>query len=63
MYILRIYIVCFIANNTAADIDECGRGMDNCSQGCSNTIGSYECYCNDGFTLDRDLHTCNGMLE
>ena len=44
-----------------SDIDECVKKTDNCSQNCNNTIGSYQCYCNDGYTLDSDdLHTCNG---
>ena len=44
------------------DTNECMEDTDNCSQNCINTIGSYQCYCEDGYTLDSDdLHTCNGM--
>ena len=39
------------------DIDECNENTDNCSQNCSNTIGSYQCSCNDGYTLDSHQHT------
>ena len=42
------------------DIDECSENTDNCSQICTNTIGSYQCSCNDGYTRDSDGHTCNG---
>ena len=43
------------------DVDECEENIDNCSQNCNNTIGSYNCSCNEGYTLDSDdLHTCNG---
>ena len=46
------------------DVNECMEDTDNCSQNCNNTIGSYECYCNDGYTLDYDdLHTCNGTYR
>ena len=43
------------------DINECDEENGNCSQFCNNTIGSYQCYCEDGYTLDSDEHTCNGM--
>ena len=43
------------------DVDECGEDIDNCSQNCSDTLGSYQCICNDGYTLDSDEHTCNGL--
>ena len=46
--------VCFL------DIDECAENTDNCSQNCSDTLGSYQCVCYDGYTLDSDQHTCNG---
>lgn len=32
-----------------ADIDECLIGTDLCEQICSNTVGSYECSCTDGY--------------
>ena len=28
--------------------------------GCTNTIGSYECSCDEGFVLSFDGHTCAG---
>ena len=37
------------------DIDECAEQSDQCDEAhadCSNTIGSYECECNVGFTGD-----------
>ena len=43
------------------DINECDEENGNCSQFCNNTIGSYQCYCEDGYTLDSDEHTCNGI--
>ena len=43
------------------DIDECDNENGNCSQFCNNTIGSYQCYCEDGYILDSDDHTCYGM--
>ena len=36
------------------DTDECVQRLDNCNQNavCMNTIGSFDCSCNDGFTGD-----------
>ena len=36
------------------DIDECARDIDDCSEhaACSNTMGSFECRCNDGYNGD-----------
>ena len=46
----------------SSDINECTENTDNCSQLCNNTIGSYQCYCEDGYILDSDEHTCNGIV-
>ena len=36
--------------------------MDNCTDGCVNTEGSYYCTCNDGYELTGDNRTCVGEL-
>ena len=46
--------------NFNADIDECSALPAPCSQECNNTIGSFVCYCTDGYYLDDDMRTCNG---
>ena len=43
------------------DIDECGEGISGCSQLCNNTVGSFECSCEDGYQLAFDEKTCNGL--
>ena len=45
------------------DINECSDGTHNCSQICTNTPGSFICECNNGFLLDNDEATCNGMYK
>ena len=42
------------------DVPECETGVDNCHQNamCFNTIGSFECMCNAGFTGNGI--TCTG---
>ena len=56
MHIIRYLFSLFFLQ----DIDECDNENSNCSQFCNNTIGSYQCYCEDGYRLDSDEHTCNG---
>ena len=34
-----------------------------CDHNCSNTEGSYECSCRDGYTLEPDHHTCEDTNE
>ena len=46
---------------TFVDIDECSVGTHDCSQTCTNTIGSYICGCNSGYLLETDGTTCRGM--
>ena len=46
-------------NALALDVNECLSSP--CGQTCTNTAGSYQCSCNDGYELDDDGRTCNGM--
>ena len=45
------------------DIDECINGTHNCSQICTNTDGSFTCGCNEGYELNIDDVTCNGLYK
>ena len=42
------------------DVNECLTGEHNCSHNCSNTPGSFECKCRDGYSLDLDGSSCSG---
>ena len=42
------------------DIDECLENTDQCTQGCNDSDGSYECYCHLGYRLASDMYACNG---
>ena len=44
-----------------SDINECVLGTSDCTQLCNNTVGSYVCSCNTGYTLDpNNNHACYG---
>ena len=45
------------------DIDECSKNTDNCSQTCTNTDGNFTCGCYNGYLLDTDGTTCNGIYR
>ena len=45
----------------SADINECSEGTSGCTDSCTNTQGSFQCGCNNGFTLGGDGRTCVGM--
>ena len=41
-----------------SDIDECEAGIHDCQQDCYDTEGSFQCSCNDGYTLQSDGTNC-----
>ena len=51
-------------NDLFTDVDEClSSSMNNCSQECNNTEGSYLCCCKSGYNLDpSDNSTCHGII-
>ena len=51
------FVTCF-----HADIDECRMEIDRCNENCLDTVGSYTCNCNAGYTLNSNGFTCDGML-
>lgn len=40
------------------DVDECAVNNGGCQHECRNTIGSYMCSCQNGFTLLENVHDC-----
>lgn len=42
------------------DRDECSTNNGGCQHICKNTIGSYQCLCNNGFVLHENKHDCIG---
>jgi len=58
-YIYNITIS-FAWNCIISDINECSTGSHNCQQRCTNTLGSYRCSCNSGYSLNSDRRTCRG---
>lgn len=53
-------MLCMYCNFIIIDVDECSTTRNNCTQICTNTIGSYQCGCNAGYMLDTDGLTCSG---
>ena len=50
--------------STAVDINECDTNNGGCSHVCTNTRGSFQCSCNDGYKLDdTDGKTCKDINE
>jgi hypothetical protein len=49
-----------LAKSHAIEINECQERSALCEQICINTNGSYDCQCNDGYTLNNDGLTCSG---
>jgi hypothetical protein len=51
-------VILIIVFNVWIDKDECAVNNGGCQQECRNTIGSYVCACNNGFTLHENGHDC-----
>ena len=54
-YIMYMYI--------PIDIDECSTNNGGCHtfSNCTNTLGSFDCTCMDGYEFASDMHTCESM--
>ena len=44
------------------DVDECSTNNGGCDHVCTNTVGSFNCSCNDSFSLNTDGATCDGQF-
>ena len=48
---------------TSSDTDECLANTDGCDQVCTNTIGSFQCSCIEGYTLSSNGRSCLDINE
>ena len=48
---------------SCSDIGECLIGTHNCSQVCVELDGGFECACFDGYELNNDKVTCDGIVH
>ena len=52
-YVVPLYFI--------SDINECNTLNGGCDGSCHNSLGSFSCSCGNGYTLDSDGKTCNGI--
>jgi hypothetical protein len=46
-----------------SDINECETDSNDCDQLCRNTVGSFQCGCNEGYSLTSDGKSCVDINE
>ena len=46
-----------------SDVDECITDSVNCAQNCDNTVGSFACSCDEGYTTTDNGLTCDGIFS
>ena len=59
MYVSRYWFT----TSHLTDINECSDSNGGCDDDCINTIGSFYCECDSGYTLQTNGKTCNGQLH
>ena len=50
-------------NHTYYPLSVAGDECSNCTQLCNFSPDRFFCSCNDGYILDEDGETCNGMFQ
>jgi len=54
--------ILLLLSQQTVDIDECEMDPTLCEQICNNTVGSYECKCEDGYQLVAGTNQCAGNM-
>ena len=57
-YLSSTYNYCYIS-----DINECESNNGGCQHNCSNSVGSFQCSCLPGHTLDSNGLQCSGKIN
>ncbi|EGC34621.1 hypothetical protein DICPUDRAFT_34701, partial [Dictyostelium purpureum] len=60
---LKLNIHFFFIIKTKIDINECATSNGGCAHTCTNSIGSFVCSCDAGYTLNSDKKGCTDINE
>ena len=58
---IYVYIYVVLLQFSCLDFNECVFNNGGCEQQCINNIPSFECRCDEGFVLNSDGFSCNGI--
>ena len=45
------------------DINECDTDNGGCEHNCTNTPGSYQCQCREGYETNNNGRNCTGIMR
>ena len=61
--VLVSIMIYYYKYNDHVDENECSSNNGGCEHSCNNTVGSYNCYCINGYILDDDGLGCSGIIH
>ena len=62
MFVCRTLVfTIFYTLMTSIETNECAASPSPCEHSCTNTDGSFQCSCNNGYLLDDDRRSCDGI--
>ena len=61
-YVCCVLVFVYLTYSIPSDYDECANNNGGCDQTCDNTVGSFLCSCGEGYRLDDDMTSCNGII-
>ena len=57
--IFAFHVILVIRFEFLTDIDECAVNNGGCEAICVNTVGSFQCKCHEGQTLESNKRNCS----
>ena len=54
--------MCYLYTDANSDMAEECRKL-NCTHGCKQNGGAYECFCRAGYRLENDSDSCSGITN
>ena len=63
LYLSSINTLTSVCVSSNSDVNECLTGNGGCDDICTNSVGSFQCSCNSGYSLAADGTTCVDIDE